>query len=504
MTGAASEVPTLWDMDSADYYECDCPGPPPPEFRLPPPPRPPPEFLNAVIGAAAGSDCSESNTLADDLEYCDINKPDPEPSLSPSLSSLAIVGLFSLLLLTFILVATALLCKHKKKMQNLLPCKSSPQNRCDVTHGNGVIYEDLTNIRPRPLPQPSIEMLDVKNYPHAQLPHHPDHHYVTNHYPPVMGGHQPVFICSRPSPSPMYCSHPPGGQDLYNPVYEELSNGSADRCDSDSDDENRLRGVSSEEDFAEDELSGAEHGPVALLSSTGAPDHLNHPDNASDQDCTDRSKFLAGPNRHGMPHHKNCSRGDRNGSRLRHPHHRGMSGARTSGRSNRSTTPASSLGIGPASLDRRRPPHHIPPSNDRTWRGPKPPESYHEGLLVDALLHMYPNMMPNSQRPYVVPMPPNQSCAPYQSVPVIPHQREGRSIPLQEISNGVSSFRPMLNIPPPPPVTSQHKVPSQDSDSGYSNNTSGGTTQSTNRGTSGSSRSRNNPRLNNNSDNLYS
>lgn len=71
-------------------------------------------------------------------------------------------------------------------------------------------------------------MLDVKNYPHSQhtmLPHHPnDHHYVTNHYPPMLGGHQPVFICSRPTPTPLYCAHPTG-QDLYNPVYEELSNG---------------------------------------------------------------------------------------------------------------------------------------------------------------------------------------------------------------------------------------------------------------------------------------
>lgn len=47
-------------------------------------------------------------------------------------------------------------------MQNFLPCKSSPQNRCDVAHGNGVIYEDLTNIRPRPLPQPSMEVF-IKN-----------------------------------------------------------------------------------------------------------------------------------------------------------------------------------------------------------------------------------------------------------------------------------------------------------------------------------------------------
>lgn len=75
MTGAASEVPALWDMDSADYYECDCPGPPPPpQFRLPPPPRPPPEFLSDVIGGGAmGSDCNVS-TL-DELETCDMIKP---------------------------------------------------------------------------------------------------------------------------------------------------------------------------------------------------------------------------------------------------------------------------------------------------------------------------------------------------------------------------------------------------------------------------------------------
>lgn len=35
-------------------------------------------------------------------------------------------------------------------MQNFLPCKTSPQNRCDVSGANGVIYEDLTNIHPRP------------------------------------------------------------------------------------------------------------------------------------------------------------------------------------------------------------------------------------------------------------------------------------------------------------------------------------------------------------------
>lgn len=51
--------------------------------------------------------------------------------------------------------------RHKKKMQNFLPCKSSPQNRCDVAHGNGVIYEDLANVRPLAVQQPSsIEVMN--------------------------------------------------------------------------------------------------------------------------------------------------------------------------------------------------------------------------------------------------------------------------------------------------------------------------------------------------------
>lgn len=154
---------------------------------------------------------------------------------------------------------------------------------------------------------------------------------------------------------------------------------------------------------------------------------------------------------------------------------------RTSSSPFRSTNTSSSHG--PTSLDRRR----CPPPNDRSWRPPtsnsKPPEAYHEGLLVDALLQLYPPQ----QRPYVVPV----SCAPYQSVPVISYSR-GNEPP----GPPISSFRPMLPHFPPPPM----KTPSQDSDSGYSNNTSGGGTQST--GTSrGTGRSRN---LRMNSDNLYS
>lgn len=61
------------------------------------------------------------------------------------------------------------------------------------------------------------------------------------HYPSgyPISQHPPVFLCSSPGPDP-YSS-----QDLYNPVYEELS-------DADSE---MVAGTHSEDEFAEDELS---------------------------------------------------------------------------------------------------------------------------------------------------------------------------------------------------------------------------------------------------------
>lgn len=61
------------------------------------------------------------------------------------------------------------------------------------------------------------------------------------HYPSgyPMTAHPPVFLCSSPGPDP-YCS-----QDLYNPVYEELSDAESEMAPA----------PGSEDEFAEDELS---------------------------------------------------------------------------------------------------------------------------------------------------------------------------------------------------------------------------------------------------------
>ncbi|XP_075223653.1 putative Hedgehog signaling attenuator pxb [Lycorma delicatula] len=400
MGGTDSPLPALWDMDSADY-ECDCPGPPPPAFHLPPPPRPP--FLHEL------ADCSEAPLL--DLETCDTMPViDAEYHSSPAIPSLALIVVCSVLLLAMLLLATVLVWKHKKKMQNFLPCKSSPQNRCDVTHGNGVIYEDLTNIRPRPLPQPSMEMLDVKS--RAGYPNNCN-------YPVI--SHSPVFICPPPRPE-QYSS-----QDLYNPVYEELSNGSGERGESDAESEGVPQAPLSEDEFAEDELSLGEQGaPGPTHSGTSSLQGSTGNDLCRDidsSDADDRSRFLCGRNL-SLP-----------------PNQRG---------------PRSHRAQRPRSLDRRRGTH---------WRGKAPsapPEcgEFHEGLLLDALLQLYPGgSQPDHHRmPYILPVPnppPSHVVNPYESVPVL-HRHH---IPTNR--QDLTTFRPSKQV-------------SQDSDSGYSHNTSGG------------------------------
>ncbi|XP_039283122.1 uncharacterized protein LOC111058344 isoform X2 [Nilaparvata lugens] len=423
--------PAVWDMDSEDS-ECDCPGPPqpPPSFHLPPPPRPP--FLHEV------ADCSEAPLF--DLETCDTMPVIEEYHSSPVIPSLAVIVVCSILLIAMLLLVTVLVWKHKKKM-SFLPCKSSPQNRCDVTHGNGVIYEDLTNIRPRTLPQPSIEMLDVKS--RAVYPNNCN-------YPVI--SHSPVFICPPPPRQEQYCS-----QDLYNPVYEELSNGSGERGESDAESEGHQARLS-EDEFAEDELSlgegggmrgvgvvGVHSGTSSLQGSTG--NDLCRDVDSSDAD--DRSRFLGSRNLSLPP---------------------GQRGARSHQRSQR-----------PRSLDRRQ------GTGDRDrrrggtqWRAkqmqmPPPPEctgDFHEGLLLDALLQLYPGGGTHNDHhrmPYIVPVPssappPGHTINPYESVPVM------RGLPSRPHLHDMTTFRP----PPPPP-------PAPDSDSGYSHNTSGGRTAS-NRG----------------------
>ncbi|CAH0550119.1 unnamed protein product [Brassicogethes aeneus] len=350
----------MWGMEAGP--DCDCPGPPP-EFFMPPPPRPP--FLQPADPVLCTEDPLPIETC-DALPFIDAGYRSSQSFQTPA------VILFSTLIL--ILVCIFGVFFWKRKVQNLLPCKNSPQNNCDGA--TAAVYEDLPEIRTNSIhpydgvrrPGGHIEMIDVKN----------NIHYPSG-YP--ISQQPPVFLCSSPGPDP-YCS-----QDLYNPVYEELS-------DADSE---LARAPHSEDEFAEDELS--------LGGEMSVPPPPYRPDTMPRRDIP----------------------------RFRRQHEP------------LPPVPCAQTNKRHRSLDRRR-------------------QEFHEGMLLDALLQLYPrvgSVEPPPQRRQIPSITQRVQC-PYETVPVIGH---------------LATFRPV-----PKPYSQDSAF---GSDSGYSNHTSG---------TRGSNRGRRDPR----------
>ncbi|XP_074000175.1 putative Hedgehog signaling attenuator pxb isoform X2 [Rhodnius prolixus] len=355
----------MWSVECSDYDEC--PGPPP-VFHLPPPPRPP--FLHDL------PDCSI------DINTCNaIPVIDAEYHSSPALSSLAVIVVSSLLLLAMLLIATALVCKHKKRMRNLIPCKSSPQSRCELTHSNGVIYEDLTNMRPRSLPQSSIEMVDVKSRGGMV-----DMGYARTNYPVL--SHSPVFICPPPARIPL---HQYSSQDLYNPVYEELSNESGGREESEGETESTHHCQGSEDEFAEDELS---------LCGLPLPSSVDS--------NFDNSRYVG--HNHSFPAHRgvNAQERRRNGERrprsLERPRAKNKLGRQNFVRSSQQQYHRGLMGTNIMGYKGQ----HVPPRN----------LDVDERLLLDALVRIYPQS--DNHLPYItgsytrLTRHPQNLCAPGQ------------------------------------------------------------------------------------------
>ncbi|XP_014481828.1 PREDICTED: uncharacterized protein LOC106748114 [Dinoponera quadriceps] len=384
------------ELETLESTECpECPGPPP-EFRLPPPPRPP--FLTE------GTFCSES-PLAE-LEDCvAIPMIDASYHTNPSLQSTALIITCAVVLLLMAAIVSVVFWKHKRKVQNLLPCKSAagaaavggrgrmlPDGQAHGPGGGGnaagaVLYEDLPD---------AMSHSQLHNHlPTATAGHHGGQAptiEVRNPAAPreqmldVKEGGRGVFVCSSPGPDP-YIS-----QDLYNPVYEELSNGDHPETDEESElnARNRLhhhhhhhrhhhRGSTSkpasEDEFAEDELSVGEPSEARMLTSNSGPTWGT------------------------------CPAGGR--------------------------PPRERRGRSPRSLDRRR--------RDKNHDVGE----FHEGMLLDALLQLYPSVAGvagartgnSTQRqqsvpsvahrlPYFVPPLPAAQAPrleenPYESVPVL-------------------------------------------------------------------------------------
>ncbi|KAJ8714197.1 hypothetical protein PYW08_007817 [Mythimna loreyi] len=343
----------MWEIEPTDLTECDCLGPPP-EFLLPPPPRPP--FLQAEY--YCGDD------PIPDLETCDTEpKIDAYNHSGPSLQTSAVIALCSIVLVVGVLIGAILVWKHKRKVTNLLPSKSSAPTQSSGSQRRAPppapLYEDLQDLPRRPpLPhrpevEPQLEMVETKR------PNCPSR----------------VFVCG--SGGTWRGGNSCGGDTCGAPLYEELPHRSDDSLHSD-------------DHFAEDELSlVGEAAPCRTCSRPPAPQSL--------------------------PHRPRQQRLDRR----------------------------------PKSLERRRAQQrmqqrHIHPP------GPPDPTEFHEGVLLDALLRLYPQVGTVGARPQG-PLPMSAGGA-----------WPGGELP------GIACWRGPRASPKPPSGDS-----SFGSDSGYSNNTCG-------------------------------
>ncbi|XP_030565921.1 dendritic arbor reduction protein 1 [Drosophila novamexicana] len=261
-------------MMDADLFMFDCdecagmPLAPPPQFLMPPPPRPPALAEYTVVP----QDCNEEQ-LAQQQWESDVCQAMPilDASLysSQSLATSAMIAVFSLLLVLIVLISSLFVWKNKRKVQNLLPCKTPTRGALSSTlplggggggshggqHHHHAMYEDpdahLGHHRPL-----VMRHHQYQQHPHHQHPHHHHHHHhhyqqhphaellqgKSIHYPSgyPMTRSPPFLVSSSPGPDP-YRSN--------DNVYEELGPG---RVDSDGESEPPLH---SDDDFAEDELS---------------------------------------------------------------------------------------------------------------------------------------------------------------------------------------------------------------------------------------------------------
>ncbi|XP_049786276.1 uncharacterized protein LOC126188711 [Schistocerca cancellata] len=227
-----------------------CPGPPPPRFLVPPPPRPP--FLQEDA-----EECSEEPLLP--YEVCDLAAPvhleDGSRGLQP-LPATTVVAICCSLLLVAVLTATALLWKYRRK----IPCKAAGGDHrdgyCAASAGRGggsgggagptVEYADLTEILPPPRTSAALQQVLLASSPRSRA-----------HIPRNL-----VQMQAMPQPRPhrrphdqraALCPDYQQPSDLYNPVYNEISNSSDEYLPSDRGDDDERDGGDSGSDSGSSE-----------------------------------------------------------------------------------------------------------------------------------------------------------------------------------------------------------------------------------------------------------
>ncbi|XP_049962057.1 atrophin-1-like [Schistocerca serialis cubense] len=361
--------------------ECGpCGGPPPPQFSLPPPPRPP--FL-------VDGDCSEDGPLLA-FEVCDaLPVLDAELHSSPAIPSTAVIVGSCVLLLATLLIVSVLLFKYKRKVPNAAPNKAaSAPVHCDTASSAGLggvggadpSYEDSGSVRPRTAPpaeSPKLQMTDLKSN----------------------GAGYPNGFPVLRDPSLYVGSHPYISEDLYNPVYEEISHGSGERGETDSE------LPASEDEFAEDELSLAE----APRPQRSPPPPLLHSLAASAGSLDGRS----GRTRPPPPGLGAAVSSAASESPFYEPTSPDLRYSRCTVAHLPSPPPPAPASGGPGGSVRRSRGHR---SND---------SEFHEGMLLDALLHqLYYQQQQQQQQhslPFASPHVP-ELYGPHRASPQLPHR----------------------------------------------------------------------------------
>lgn len=301
--------------------------PRPPEFGVPPPPLPP-----SLCSASPGR--RGVPVPPDELQFCEVRPIGAELTTTSAFPSLPVIAVCSSVVLVAVLVASFLLWKHKKKVQNFLPCKSQHQGPCDLSSANGGAYSDilLNHHHPTRLPNhlahgtdthtlTPIELLDVK-YGSYGAPHltpltqtnytfrptvRPQDHQQRPPGTTLHGQHTGRRSAPSTSQRTHHHHHKPNSRtgttssrrshrassEQFNPIYEEVTGRSKPRRggyrhhdSEDSEVDEDARSLGSEDEFAEDELSLGEYprppesGSSSLQGSTGGdlcpPDASSH------------------------------------------------------------------------------------------------------------------------------------------------------------------------------------------------------------------------------------
>ncbi|KAK6639761.1 hypothetical protein RUM43_008036 [Polyplax serrata] len=183
------------DMEPSEPVNC-CLGPPPPKFLLHPPPPP-------SLDAAELPEFAENSTSA--LRMCQIlSVIDAEYQAGQVVPSVAVVVVVAAAtVLVFCCIGIVLVVLKKRKLRQLLPRKSSPQNQFHGANTSGIIYEDFGNVLPSSCPHgQSTESIRSNSY-------------TAN---PMM--FSSLLIRSHPSSARSTCDY----QNLFCPEYEPSEN----------------------------------------------------------------------------------------------------------------------------------------------------------------------------------------------------------------------------------------------------------------------------------------